>query len=421
MRLNSNTKNKRFTGIAVALLFAFGSQVSYSQETVKPLPAPVKTTTGPNAEYLFTSITKEDLQLILADLSPEQRKELAENPDLRKSQVENLRELLAIGSAAVKSGIIDSGVAAELENIRLETVANAYDREINKSKTEPPFGWITPAQIKAFYAQPGNLTLFEKFLSSKMDTAKKSGSLPIDSVITGAEKQAAKDLFAKYSISDADAKLKAKQLGPVYARTVALKTHLQQTQFLAGLYTNKVIVGQTQVSDGEVAAYISAHPELTRPMEEKARAILARAKAGENFAKLADENSEDPGSTSETGARNGGLYKDVPPGKMLAPFEKAALALEPGQISSDIVVSDIGYHIIKLERKGATYDVRHILISTMIGDPANPAARPQPVIAMVRGKLEEAKTKQVIDEIVRNNPVSITEDFSVPTGNLRIF
>lgn len=72
--------------------------------------------------------------------------------------------------------------------------------------------------------------------------------------------------------------------------------------------------------------------------------LLKRARAGEDFAKLAKEFSEDPGSRE-----NGGEYK-FPRGQMVPEFENAAFALATNQIS-DLVTTQFGYHIIKLSEK----------------------------------------------------------------------
>jgi peptidyl-prolyl cis-trans isomerase C len=79
------------------------------------------------------------------------------------------------------------------------------------------------------------------------------------------------------------------------------------------------------------------------PTEAEAKAALARVKAGEDFAKVADEVSKDPGSQ---GGDLGWFTRD----KMVPEFADAAFKLEKGQIS-DPVKSEFGWHIIKLEDK----------------------------------------------------------------------
>ena len=79
--------------------------------------------------------------------------------------------------------------------------------------------------------------------------------------------------------------------------------------------------------------------------EKKAFAakLLERAKAGEDFAKLARENSDDTAS-----AVNGGNLGYFTRGSMVKPFEQAAFSMKPGDISA-LVKTIFGYHIIKVE------------------------------------------------------------------------
>ena len=72
--------------------------------------------------------------------------------------------------------------------------------------------------------------------------------------------------------------------------------------------------------------------------------LLKRARAGEDFAKLAKEYSEDPGSKDK-----GGEYTFAR-GRMVPEFEAAAFSLGTNQVS-DIVTTRFGYHIIKLSEK----------------------------------------------------------------------
>lgn len=78
--------------------------------------------------------------------------------------------------------------------------------------------------------------------------------------------------------------------------------------------------------------------------KKKIDGILEKARAGEDFAALAKEHSEDPGSKDK-----GGEYT-FERGKMVKPFEDTAFSLEVGKIS-DPVETTFGYHIIKLSEK----------------------------------------------------------------------
>ncbi|WP_454915528.1 peptidylprolyl isomerase [Xanthobacter sediminis] len=86
--------------------------------------------------------------------------------------------------------------------------------------------------------------------------------------------------------------------------------------------------------------------------EAKAKEIAKKAKAGEDFAKLAKENSKD-------GADDGGDLGYFTKDQMVPEFAEAAFKLNKGQVS-DPVKSQFGWHIIKIEDKRTkpvpTYD-----------------------------------------------------------------
>lgn len=92
----------------------------------------------------------------------------------------------------------------------------------------------------------------------------------------------------------------------------------------------------------------AAQKELSEDKKKEKRAtaekVLARAKKGDDFAALAKEFSEDPGSKD-----TGGEYTFAR-GRMVKEFEETAFSLKPGAVS-DIVTTQFGYHIIKLNEK----------------------------------------------------------------------
>lgn len=76
--------------------------------------------------------------------------------------------------------------------------------------------------------------------------------------------------------------------------------------------------------------------------EDAANAVEERLKNGEDFAEVAKEVSTD----TQT-AQNGGDLGWFPRGVMVAPFEEAAFALQPGEVSAP-VQSTFGWHVIKV-------------------------------------------------------------------------
>jgi len=125
----------------------------------------------------------------------------------------------------------------------------------------------------------------------------------------------------------------------------------------------EAIAGSGAVSDADVKAYYEQNRSrfgveeqrrashiLIAPeggdkaaARKKAEAILATLKANPgDFARLAKEQSKDPGSAAQ-----GGDLGVFGKGMMVKPFEEAAFALKPGE-TSGIVETDFGFHIIRV-------------------------------------------------------------------------
>jgi foldase protein PrsA len=92
----------------------------------------------------------------------------------------------------------------------------------------------------------------------------------------------------------------------------------------------------------------SSEDKALRTKEEalqRAKDVQQKLKNGEDFAKLAKEFSDDPGSKD-----TGGLYADADVSAWVPEFKKAAIEQTIGAIG-DPVATDFGYHVIKVEAR----------------------------------------------------------------------
>ena len=352
----------------------------------------------------------------IRDINPKVVDRIEAEPDFRKTQEDNLKELFAMACAAAKDGLLqDATNKAEMENIRAETTAVKFDRLVDKKEGTPPFSSITDEQVDGFYIVRANEKKFDDYLTVKFEIIKRNDpNATIDPVSPDVREEVRKN-FARISIREAESRTRARKLQPDFWVLNALQVKLQQAQFLARLYADKR-ADEILVTNDEIDEYIGQNPEFDSSAQRaKAEQILARAVAGEDFAKLADEFTEDPGNSGPQG-KNGGLYKDVPLGQMIPEFEQGALALEAGQVAPQLVETVYGFHVIKLDRKGGTpetYDVRHILLATTIKDPEDPNGRDVPVRQFVRQKLEKDKADEFVARLVAENNIYIAP---IPVG-----
>jgi peptidyl-prolyl cis-trans isomerase C len=109
-----------------------------------------------------------------------------------------------------------------------------------------------------------------------------------------------------------------------------------------------------QVRARHILIRVQGSPAAVRPGQKdlteaealaKAQDLRKRIQAGEDFAQLARQESDDTGSGA-----NGGDLGSFRHGQMVPSFEQAAFALQPGELSEP-VKSPFGYHVIKVEAK----------------------------------------------------------------------
>jgi parvulin-like peptidyl-prolyl isomerase len=352
------------------------------------------------------NLSPDDMTQIVSDQAPQTRQRLATDDAARKDFAKNVRELLAVAEEARAKGIAyRPDIKRQMDLVRALVIGQNYAQS---TRNNPGTGTISDAEIDAFFKESGQEERFTQFLK---------------------DAQAHNPQMAGQQIPDEQMKEIRHQLGQALVgerrgiaagidrkRSVELQIMLEQARLLASTYAQETLIPGTKASDAEIDAYIAKHPELDNKQNRaKAEDVLKRARAGEDFAALAKQFSTDTGSKDK-----GGDLGWFSRGQMVAEFDKAAFALQPGQIS-DLVESQFGFHIIKVEEKRTqTKDgkpdeqvhARHILVAAGAANPFGPPKSPRDT---ARDAVEQEKEKKMLDEIVQRQGahIAIAENFAV--------
>ena len=247
---------------------------------------------------------------------------------------------------------IVKGKGFEIKRSELDEVVNSV-----KARAAAAGQTISPEQLMQFEATILDKLIGTQILSQKATDAEKAKGK------TEADKQVAKLLEHFGSQAALEEQLKASDMSLDELRA-------KVTQEATAMATLQDALNIT-VPDSEVEQFYTNHPaDFEQPEQAHVRhillmtidpatraplpddqiqskkkqidGILKRARAGEDFAKLATQYSEDPGSKD-----NGGELPPFGRGEMVPQFEAAAFTLNTNQIS-DVVTTSYGYHIILL-------------------------------------------------------------------------
>jgi parvulin-like peptidyl-prolyl isomerase len=348
-------------------------------------------------------LTPEDMALIAEDQPPQMRARLATDETARKDFAQQVRQLLAVAEEAETSGVGNApDMKRQLEFQKASVIAQYY---FEKQGAQGE-GDIKDTDVDEFFKNPENQKKFDQIIAD----AKSKDPQFAQQEIPAEQLNMLKQRLGRIYIAER----KATEQGFDKKPEVKLQMMLQHARVLAQKYAMDKLQDKMKATDEEVNAYLTSHPELDTDKKNRAKAeeVLKRARAGEDFGKLAQEFSTD-GSKDK-----GGDLGWFGHGDMVPEFEQAAYALKPGQIS-DVVQSKFGFHIIKLEeRKNETKDgkteekvhARHILISDA---GANPFGPPQSSRDRAKAAVEQDKAKKVLDEIVARSHVKVPDNYTV--------
>jgi len=203
-----------------------------------------------------------------------------------------------------------------------------------------------------------NLQAMEKFY--KTDTSgeqeptgdDKSDFILSRLLINNLVSQVAKDMSVSVSQDDVN-KVATEQIIPGFADKVAAETEIQNRYGWTFDEFLQKIVYPTEVEKKISEQYTKDHPADTNAddaVRTQALEILQKIKDGADFAEMAKQYGSD--GTKDQGGDLGWFSR----GQMVPEFEDATFSLKKGQLDSDLVKTQYGYHILQVTDTRTTKD-----------------------------------------------------------------
>lgn len=359
---------------------------------------------APRSAVSSVNISAADMALIIEGLNMEQREraQLTQSADERRAFAMDIRRMLAAAEEAKAAGYLARPeLKLQAELARSFVIAQAYFKQRQAAGATAAEQVVTDAEIDAYFKEAASPAQFEAFLQDYSKNSSLRGAPVPEATRAGLRQHYGRVMLAAR---------KGAAAGLERERMTQLTVMLQQAKLLAGAYERET-KARYQPTAAETDAYIAAHPELdTKAERAKLEGILARIRAGEDFVKLANEFTEDP-----SGKGTGGDLGWFGRGAMVKPFEDAAFALKPGEVSG-VFETVFGFHIVKLDERrpqgaGEEVHARHILIQykRAARRPSSPMSPRDQAAAAV----EDEKRDRALDDAAVRRRIQVAEDYAV--------
>ncbi len=191
------------------------------------------------------------------------------------------------------------------------------------------------------------------------------------------------DLSVEQLVSAHIVEKKADQANLANDEEVLKQVEIAKDQIIRSVYLQKEV--EKRVTEDKIKELYAAYAQQVGQIEEtkashilvdteeKAKELIAQAKSGTDFTELAKANSTGP--SAERGGDLGWFAK----GEMVPEFSEVAFSLKPGQVASEPVQTQFGWHVVKVEGR---------------------RNREAPKIEEVRPMLESQLRRQILDGLV---------------------
>ncbi|RMG56298.1 MAG: hypothetical protein D6723_00635 [Acidobacteria bacterium] len=328
-------------------------------------------------------ITAEQVELMI-NAMPERQRAAYADPDFRRQRLTQLQEALILGAEARRLGYTSRPEIVYNMNLQRDLLLAAAYR-----KKHPEVS-ISDEELDAYFGEHPRAV--DEFLRFNPRFAGRGGSF----------RQRLRRQLGETRILAA----RARQEGLDRDPGVALQLRYFPQDILREAFIRE-LQKHTWVSEAEINTFYRRHLEeftevhvrhilfSTRPSQDghatppdreavrrRALEVLHRARAGEDFAALARQYSDDAG-TREQGGDVGYLKHE----QMTPQYEEVAFKLKPGEIS-DLVETPFGFYIIKVEDR-----------RTM---PLDRSLR-----GVIENRLRQRKLRRLICDIARRYPAVV--------------